>query len=272
MILKKGDSSDLVADWQKFLFNNGFIKIKPTGFFGDATERGTKDFQLKYKLVPDGIVGKETRKVADSISNDSVGDSDEIIGEIDGVKMIASKNGSEIRFVAKAAIDADGAYRAYHPKGIGLDYLQNARSSTNGAFVGVLTDSKGNPIVQGKNDPAPGYYISTTSYQHEKYKVTDPRRYLDSETVPYVVIPKQFAKVKGILGALCEVTNVKNGKSVLAIVGDYGPSAKIGEMSMACAAALGLGTNPKKGGGTSEKIIQYVVKLNVTLPGYEIKN
>jgi peptidoglycan hydrolase-like protein with peptidoglycan-binding domain len=272
MSLKKGDSSDAVTSWQEFLLKEGFIKIPPTGFFGDKTLRATKDFQLKYGLTPDGVVGPKTVEVMKKIKLGEKIPLNTVFGEIAGVKLIAANDGSEIKFVAGAAINADGAYKAYHPKNIGLDYLQNAMSSDgSGRFVGVLTDKNGEPIIQGKKDPAPGYYVSTTSYQNSKFKVEDPRRYLDSESVVFIVMPKQFSKMSGILGCLAKITNLETGKTIFGLVGDFGPIAKIGEMSIACAKGLDLNPSPKNG-GTNKKIIEYVIYPHVAPNGYEIKN
>jgi hypothetical protein len=89
-------------------------------------------------------------------------------------------------YEAGMMIDADGAYRAYHPDpGKGLDYLGNAGRPGN--WWALVTDNgkkTGTPIVQGPDDPAPGYYISTTSLQDSSKKRTDPTQYVDAENVP----------------------------------------------------------------------------------------
>ena len=64
-----------------------------------------------------------------------------------------------------AAIDSDGSYRSYGPNNTGLDYTENAKDGDK--WVGVVTNSMGDPIIQGPNDPAPGLYISQTA-------LTDP--------------------------------------------------------------------------------------------------
>ena len=64
-------------------------------------------------------------------------------------------------------IDADGGYHAYHPDNkSGLDYLGNAGKPGN--WWALVTDDgkpSGNPVVQSSSDPAPGFYISTTSLE-----------------------------------------------------------------------------------------------------------
>lgn len=83
---------------------------------------------------------------------------------------------------------------------------------------------------------------------------------LHAEAVPYLVVPPVvLAKTKGkVLGSLVRCTNIRNGKSALAVVGDSGPSTKTGEGSPRLAELLGLDPNPNHG-GTDELIIKCVV-------------
>jgi len=80
---------------------------------------------------------------------------------------------------------------------------------------------------------------------------------LHAETVPYVVVPPVvLRRTRGkVLGSSCEVFNLENGKTSLAVVGDSGPSRKIGEGSPALCDDLGLDNNPNHG-GTDRKIIK----------------
>lgn len=167
-------------------------------------------------------------------------------------------DGSKLSWTTGARIDADGSPRAYGPKNSGLDYTANAGKPGN--WYGIATDKKGNPIVQGKADPFPGMYVSTTAYVHEGFGAGNPRRYLDSEKVPYVVIPGKLRKqVPGIvLGCLARVTNTQTGETVEAVVGDVGPSNKIGEVSIALADALGIPSGARNG-GISKPVITYEV-------------
>lgn len=81
---------------------------------------------------------------------------------------------------------------------------------------------------------------------------------LVAEDVPYVVVPPVIlAKTKGVaLGSLCVCTNTRSGASYNAVVGDSGPTRKIGEGSPALATRLQLDPNPNHG-GTSDHIIRY---------------
>jgi len=151
-------------------------------------------------------------------------------------------------------VDADGSPHAYHPdRHSGLDYLDNAGGP---GMWDLITDDgspSGKPIVQGPADPAPGYYISTTGLQDETKARTDPRRYVDSETIPYIVLPGSIVKEAGEpkLGDLAAVFNERNGKLGYAIVASMGPSHHLGEGSIALARNIGLPASPKTGGADS---------------------
>lgn len=177
---------------------------------------------------------------------------------LEGVNVVQEDDG-KIDFIAKAAIDADGAYRAYHPeKGKGLDALANAGHPGN--WWGIVTGADGTPFIQTATDPAPGYYVSATAYEWKGFKAHDPKRYVDSETVPYVVVsPLIRRSAKGVvLGCKAVITNTVTGQSVEAVVADIGPRQKIGELSIAAAKAVGVDGNPRRG-GTEKKIIRYEI-------------
>ncbi|MBA3651272.1 MAG: hypothetical protein H0W66_07295 [Chthoniobacterales bacterium] len=87
----------------------------------------------------------------------------------------------------------------------------------------------------------------------------DPRRYVDSESIPYIVLPG--GKLGGAkLGDYALVINTRTKDRVKAIVADSGPKNKLGEASIATAEALlGKSKSSPKTGGTDEKIIRYIV-------------
>ena len=86
---------------------------------------------------------------------------------------------------------------------------------------------------------------------------------LNADVDRYIVTPPLIIHgVKGIvMGCQAHVRNIKNGKETYAVVGDIGPSRKIGEVSVATAAALGINPSPTKG-GTDEHIVEYVLWPN----------
>lgn len=183
-----------------------------------------------------------------------------LLTTIDGINIYYSPN----RLVILASpmdVDADGSPNAYNPQNTGLDYNQNAKDE-QGRWVGIALDINGNPFIQDSNDPSPGYYVSTTSYQLSQYHVSSPDRYLNAETIPYLVLPATIIEAvpEICLGSSFYATNLQNEKFVNGIVGDAGPSDKFGEASMFTCSKLGLDSNPKDG-GTDDKIIKITVLL-----------
>lgn len=166
----------------------------------------------------------------------------------------------KVWFIADADIDADGSRHAYHPDGrSGTDFLQNAKDQ-NGKWVGILTDRMGVPLIQGPDDLAPGYYISSTAYEYADQPPRTQRRYVNGEEIPFCVVPPIVVSgVPGIVkGARCKMTNLDNKMTCEGIVGDVGPRTKAGEVSPAAAKLLGLNSSPKYG-GTDEPIIKYEI-------------
>ena len=158
------------------------------------------------------------------------------------------------------AVDADGAYRAYHPNNrMGLDSIEHAGHPGN--WWALATDTGrpgGKPVVQGKNDPAPGYYVSMTAlFDPSIASEHNPRRFVDAANIPYVVLPPEGFK-HARLGDFATVVNLRNGKVAGAIVADESaPELPMGEGSMALARALGIDSNPRTGG--VEKGVAYVI-------------
>ena len=163
-------------------------------------------------------------------------------------------------FISGMNIDADGSPRAYHPvSDSGQDALKNAGKEGN--WFGIVTDKNGKPVVQGKNDPAPGFYISCTSLADATKKLTDPSRYINSDSVPYIVLPdvkSVLAEVK--MGDIAYVKNLRNGRYSFAICADVGPKDEAGEGSMFLARILGINASPRNG-GVNDSIL-YIVFPN----------
>ena len=161
-------------------------------------------------------------------------------------------------FVAGMAIDADGCPRAYHPDAkSGLDHLANGGKP--GDWWGVVTANgkpSGEPVVQGDDDPAPGFYVSQTALFDPDYELTDPRRYVDACEIPYIVLPLDDTRGAG-LGDFAMVINHANGRRCGAIFADLGPGHKLGEGSIALAECLGVKSSPKHGG--TDGGIMYIV-------------
>ena len=172
-------------------------------------------------------------------------------------------NEAAFLFVSGMAIDADGAPTAYHgapDQSLGLDNLANAGHPGN--WWGIVTDdgtAKGNPVVQGDGDPAPGFYVSSTSLADPSVDRTDPLRYVDSTSIPFIVLPRQAVITLGArLGDFALVRDLKTGFTSAAVFADGGPAGKLGEGSIALADAIGIPSSPRTG-GTSSRHIAYLV-------------
>jgi len=180
-----------------------------------------------------------------------------LLATIAGVNV--RQEGNVIFWTGGMTVDADGSPRAYHPHTeLGLDMLANAGKP--GHWFGILTDNgrpDGNAVIQGELDPAPGFYVSTTALCNNLpehcYNWNDPRRFVNAETVPYVVLPRSLRTASTgadalSLGDFALVRNLANGCSCAAICADIGPEDQIGEGSIALAKALGINADPRTGG------------------------
>lgn len=96
--------------------------------------------------------------------------------------------------------------------------------------------SDGNP----DHDP---YFQPDTSYHYQGEA-------LGAYHVPFIVLPPQVIKAVApvVLGCRAQATLLATGMASDAIVGDVGPSAKLGEGSPFLASAIGLDPNPNHGG------------------------
>jgi Fungal chitosanase of glycosyl hydrolase group 75 len=163
-----------------------------------------------------------------------------------------------IIFMGGMQIDADGGPHAYHPSGgAGLDVLANAGHPGN--WWGIATSNGkpgGTPVLQGENDPAPGFYVSTTALEDTRFSEKAQRRYVDAETVPFIVLPDRFGM--GVrLGDLGFAYNTLGVDSEFFIYADTGPHGQIGEGSIALAKSLKVPDSPRTGGVTAG--IVYVI-------------
>jgi hypothetical protein len=123
-------------------------------------------------------------------------------------------------------VDVDGAPNAYGPPGKpALDTLLDAHylNRADKPIVGYLVDEHNRPVLQGPNDPFPGYYISQTAFADTNNpNESDPRRYVDARKINYVV-RGNAAKRRGVqVGDFVSVYSKRTREAVFAIVGDTG--------------------------------------------------
>lgn len=185
--------------------------------------------------------------------------------EYKGTKLWKLPGSAAYFYVTKRmAIDADGAPNAYHPEDKGIDALKNAGYPGPG-WKGVLVPDPADPLrpfVQAEGEYA-GYFLAMTTLEDLALPVTDPRRYVDARTVPYMVFPGDFYRIKGTgrLGDLAAARNLSNGKTSPVVVAEKGPDdAKLGEVSIRLAENLGGShVNPRTGTGAPSGEFLYVV-------------
>lgn len=60
LTIKMLSQGEQVRVWQLFLIDQGLLEGKADGIFGPKTDAATKNFQQKYGLAADGIVGQKT--------------------------------------------------------------------------------------------------------------------------------------------------------------------------------------------------------------------
>jgi hypothetical protein len=162
-------------------------------------------------------------------------------------------HGGTFMFKSGMMIDADGAPNAYNADDTGLDELLNAGQP--GKWDGIVQDEDGNLIVQGPDDPFPGYYISCTALFDRTKHHRDPARFVDSTQIPYVALPGDLAERTGArLGDFVFVFSEHTGKYSYAIFADIGT---FGEGSIALANNLGIWSDARRGG--THAGISYVV-------------
>lgn len=269
--LKRGASGASVTELQRALAREGFDPGAVDGKFGPQTERAVRAFQRANGLAVDGVVGPQTRAALSggivaprptpapsqpapapgpTPSGDAgVEPTRSRTASIGGVATYKVSGKAGVAFKGGLSVDADGSPRAYHPNNTGLDHLANAGRPGN--WWGIATDARGRPFVQGPNDPAPGHYVSTTALIDGRFKANDPRRYANSETVPFIAVPPELRSQGVKLGDLVAVRNERTGKTVFAIVADIGPRGHLGEGSIKLAQELGINADARRGGAGS---------------------
>ena len=134
-------------------------------------------------------------------------------------------------------VDVDGAPNAYGPTDKEtLDVLLDAHylNRADKEIVGYLTHGDGSPILQGPDDPFPGYYISQTAFSDvENQNERDPRRYVDARNINYVVRGNKARRHGVKVGDFVSVYSKRTQKSVFAIVGDTGnPTGNEGSLHL----------------------------------------
>ena len=193
---------------------------------------------------------------------------------------ITEEDDGRVHFLADADIDADGANgqhgapAAYKVDDSGTELLANGGMKiVQGKVVCAKSWARGIVILDNDNEPKvfPGGIIaSMTWYRHPGKAKDDPAAYIDSETVPYIVVPALvIQKTAGIVRG-CKARVTWQGKSVDCVVADRVPASKIGELSIAAARAVGLPASPRTGGTTKPDVL-YELWPGIAAPGFVLQ-
>jgi hypothetical protein len=170
--------------------------------------------------------------------------------------------------LGKMTVDVDGAPDAYGPPGKPtLDFERNAHHGgrLSGRIVGYLTEH-GRPVIQGPQDPRPGYYVSTTDFRDDAIDDDrNPRKYLDATRIHYVVLGNFAIRHHVALGDFAVVHSLATHRTVYAIVGDSGNPAGT-EGSLALLQALGYPFKDGKDDAVEQReiLIRYFPGSNPT--------
>lgn len=193
---------------------------------------------------------------------------------------ITEDDSGRVFFLADADIDADGANgqngapAAYKEDDSGTELLANGGMKiVHGKVICARSWARSIVILDVDNEPKifPGGIIaSMTWYRHPGKLQSDPAAYVDSETVPYIVVPQLIVqRTSGIVRG-CKARVTWRGHSVECVVADKGPARKIGELSIAAARAIGLPSSPRHG-GTQNPEVQYELWPGVAAPGFTLQ-
>lgn len=187
--------------------------------------------------------------------------------EIGPIQIFRDTASNAIAFAAQMQVNTDGAPDSYHPDDIGITHICNGvsvgqsctwkarclpdfrqakaegfRGPTKICFFAMATDAQGVPIIQGETDPKPGYFVSTTALKQPGENVRTPQAQLDSNTVPFAVIPSTWQSTRNPgprLGDFGVAYRRSTGRMAFFVIGDIGPRNKLGEGSVALHQALG---------------------------------
>jgi hypothetical protein len=70
-LLETGARGEQVREVQSYLYQLGYLKVKPTGYYGKLTKAAVIAFQIEHNLAVDGIVGVMTMSTLREMTGDS---------------------------------------------------------------------------------------------------------------------------------------------------------------------------------------------------------
>lgn len=204
-------------------------KLAVDGDFGPLTEAGVMWLQEKVGVTADGVWGPVTEAAYKAYKEPTPPASS---GPVTAAKLRAMATGG-----TKVS---NGSYNEGSTGPVSVMQKNSALHWTSG--MSIDCDGQPGSLCNKTTDP---YFQPNTSYNQSDGKP------LNAETLPFIVVPLASSiwnagnsGVKG--GMLCTI--VYKEKYVHAVVGDQGPTDRIGEASYAAAKALGIPASPTSGG------------------------
>ena len=186
----------------------------------------------------------------------------------DHVKRAYRLPDGSIVFLGRFTIDADGAPRAYGPNNSGMDNTGNAGKPGNWwalATTAPQCGPSGTPLLQQNDDPAPGFYVSKTTMENTAFTCRKQRRYVNSDAISYVALPRAVATIVGNQGKLAVVQRGAFGPA-FAVHADQAPAFGVGEGSMELARAVGLNPDPRSGGTATRELLFVILPQRMGFP------
>ncbi len=175
--------------------------------------------------------------------------SHKLLKTIQGVNVYQDED-KRIHYIADMSVDVDGAHHSYrldNKRPPALDDIHASAGYPNGSWQNVLVPDPHNsskPYVDSE-----GFCVSMTSYWREGFEKIDRRRWVDAETVPYMVLPGSIRQLcKGVvLGCRARVTQQTTGGMIVDGVYADSSGSNIGEVSVKSAHRFGSQWNANNG-------------------------
>lgn len=187
--------------------------------------------------------------------------------EVGEIALFRDRDTKAIAFASQMQVNTDGAPDSYHPDDKGITHIcngvslgasctweanclptfrqakaENFRGPTRICFFAMVADNQGVPVIQGGADPQPGFFVSTTALKQPGADPLTPAGQVDSNTVPFAVIPRTWQSKPEPgpkLGDFGVAVRRSTGTVVPFVIADIGPGNKLGEGSVALHQALG---------------------------------
>lgn len=181
MNLKKGDSGDEVKQLQKLLNELNDAGLDIDGKYGPLTKQAVKDFQTKYKIKVDGIVGPETSGKLTEVANKKLSKSS---------SKTTITSGADADYITKSELEAIAKTIANIQLGkpytsqVALAQLIYDRLTDKKAKYGNLNNVLNSSIFKGqysKNLP-----VSSTAYKAAENVFCNGERAFNNQLVNYL--------------------------------------------------------------------------------------